>query len=141
MTAGLTISLLDREYDLLDVEFCAASERFSATTRIYIGPEDLKNFADVVAGFPVNLRDKRQYEFGRRGRLYAGGYCGLNFVCADNKGHVAVDVDIVDDAGRFETGIAKFRFMFEAAGLDRFVKRLYDLDQENSGTATLPLVR
>lgn len=141
MTAGLTISVLDREYDLLDVEFRASNERFSATTRIYIGIEELKSFATVVAGFPTNLRDKRQYEFGRRGRPYAGGYCGLNLLCADNKGHVAVDVDIEDDAGRFETGIAKFSFIFEAAGLDRFVKRLHDLDQERAGSATLPLAR
>lgn len=139
MTAGLTISLLEREYDLLDVEFRASSERFSATIRIYVGPEELKSFAAVIAGFPVNLADKRQYEFGRRGRPYAGGYC--DFRCTDNKGHVAVDVDIENDWLRFETGLAKFGIRFEAAGLDRFVKRLHEIDQEHSGSATLPLAR
>src|SRR5579863_1727538 len=120
MTAGLTIDIIHCEYDYLDVEFRASSERFSATTRIYVGFEELSSFATVIAGFPANLQDRRQYEFGRRGRCYAGGYCGLNFLCRDNLGHVAVEVDIEDDEGSFETGIAKFSFRFEAAGLDRF---------------------
>ncbi len=140
MTPGLTIRVLDFEYGIPNVEICASSDKFSSTNQLNLRLEELKSFANLMAGFPANLCDKRQYEFGRRGRPY-GAYCGFHFLCVDSKGHVAVDICIEDDGGAFEAVVARFRLAFEAAGLDRFVKRLLEIEQERGGEATLPLAR
>ena len=41
------------------------------------GLDQLSDFADCIAGFPVNAQDQRFYEFGSRAPSIAGGYSRL----------------------------------------------------------------
>ena len=137
MNAGLTIKVVDPDNDYLGIEICAANDRFSGTTRVYAGLDELSSFATQIAGFPAALRDNRKYEFGQRGRSFAGGYCGLSLHCVDRLGHAVIEVEIEDDGGSYPPANAKFSFRFEPAALDRFIKRLLEVEQVSFGEATL----
>ena len=139
MNAGLTIKVVDPDTEYLGIEIRAANQRYSGMTQIYAGLDELSSFATQIAGFPAMPGDNKVYEFGRRDRSIAGGYCRLHFRCLDQLGHAAVEVTIEDDGGRYPPGNAEFTFRFEPAALDRFVKRLHELDQERFGEAHLPL--
>jgi hypothetical protein len=141
MEKGLTFEVVYPDSDYLGIEIHAANERFAGSTRIYAGLKELSDFAKHITGFPVDPHDVRQYEFGSRARSFAGGYCRLHFRCKDQLGHAEVGVDLEDDSGKFQQGIAKFSLRFEAAGMDRFVKGLIEIEQERSGKANLPLAR
>ena len=139
MNAGLTIKVVDRDSDYLGIEIRAANDRFSGTTRIYAGLDELSGFANLIAGFPANTHDEREYEFGRRGQSFAGGFCRLHFRCLDNIGHAAIAVDLEDDFLRCPPGSARFSFKIEPAALDSFVIGLREAEHTRFGEAILPL--
>jgi hypothetical protein len=135
--SGLTIKIVDPDQDYVGIEIRAANGRFAGSAAIYAALDDLRKFADRIAGFPSNPEDERDYEFGARGPAVAGGYCHLRFVCLDRAGHAAVDVQLEDDSRRHSGGSALFRFLILAAAVDRFTDALHGLDGARSGSATL----
>ena len=137
---GLSIKVVDPDDDYLGIDIQAANQRFAGTARIYAGRDELREFANQISGFPANVQDERTYEFGSPDPSVAGGYCKLRFQCVDRAGHVLIVIVIEDDDGRYPPGKAELNFGAEPAGIDRFVKRLREIELERSGEAVLKVV-
>ena len=137
MEPGLKIIVVDPDDDYLGIEVCAASTRYAGATRIYAGLDELSELAHVVEGFPASYTDNRQHEFGSTDEKIAGGFARLRFYCVDGWGHAAVEVTIEDDDARHKFASAKFAFHIEPSELDRFIKRLREIESERCGEATL----
>ena len=101
------------------------------------GFDELAEFANEIAGFPVSPTDSRRYEFGSRGPKSAGGYCELVFRCTDSSGHLEVDVVIEDDEIHYSKSSASLIIQTEPAAVDLFVNRLIQVNRERSGSAVL----
>jgi len=136
---GLIIRIVDRDPDYLRIEIQASSHRFSGSARIYAGLTDLSEFANEIAGFPLNLQDRRTFEFGSPDPGLAGGYCAVSFYCIDRAGHARVDVVIEDDNRREKVESAKFGFPVLAADVDRFTFELRQLEQDQRAEAVLEM--
>jgi hypothetical protein len=137
---GLSIKVVDPDDDYLGIDIQAANKRFAGTARIYAGRDELSEFANQISGFPANVQDERTYEFGSPDPSMAGGYCKLRFQCVDQAGHVLIVIVVEDDDGRYPPGKAELNFGAEPAGIDRFVKRLREIELERSGEAVLKAV-
>lgn len=134
---GLKIAVVDPDDDYLGIEVCAASTRYAGSTRIYAGLGELSQLASRIEGFPTSAADDRQYEFGSTDPGIAGGFARLRFWCVDGAGHAAIELTIEDDDQWHTPASAKFAFRIEPAELDRFVKRLRDVEQNRCGEAAL----
>lgn len=137
MTVGLSIRVVDPDTDYLGIEVRASNDRYTGTTRIYAGLDQLSELATRIAGFPANSEDERMYEFGSHGAGIAGGFCSLRLLCVDKVGHPAIQVSIEDDDQMYSLGTAQLMFRVEAAELDRFADRLRQLEELRSGEAVL----
>jgi hypothetical protein len=138
MTAGLRIRIVDPDDDYLGIEIHVSNGRFAGSTRIFAGLEELTEFAAKIASFPTNPDDERLYEFGSRKPQIAGGYGRMPFHCIDRAGHAAIEVIIEDDDRYYSAASARLSLQVGAADIDRFIKRLRELQKERSGEAVLP---
>jgi hypothetical protein len=137
MEIGLTIEIVDPDDDYLGIEIRAANDRFAGSARIYAGLDELSDFATQLAGFPTSGQDGRVYEFGSRDPSAAGGYSKLRFHCVDQAGHAAVDIDVEDDNRGDPPGSVRLSIPVEAAGIDRFITRLREIERDRAGKAAL----
>ena len=137
MQRGLTITIVDVDADYLGIDIRASNDRFGGSARIYAGLTELSEFADRIAGFPTSSADERNYEFGNRGRKFAGGYCSLRFRCIDSVGHARLEVALEDHDQLHESASAEFGFPVLAAEVDRFTARLRELEKDQDGSALL----
>jgi hypothetical protein len=62
----------------------------------------------------------------------------MHFHCVDRAGHAAIEVTIEDDDTYYSAASAQLSLQVEAADIDRFIKRLRELEKERSGEAVLP---
>ena len=132
MEAGLTIEIVDPDYDYLGLQISARNRRFSGSARVLASYEALPELASRIAGFPCGKQDDRTFEFGNLEG--ADGFCRLHFRCHDHAGHAFVDV-FVKDAEFGEH--AQIRLWTEAAAIDRFIDDLRRLQHDHSSLATL----
>jgi hypothetical protein len=137
MEPGLTIKALDPDEDYLGIEVAASNERFAGSAWIYAGVEELSELAAKMDGFPRSYDDRRTHEFGNRDPAFAGGFVSITLRCLDRAGHVAVDVVVEDDAGRYSRAYAGFSFQTEPAALDHFIERLRKVERDRFGSASL----
>jgi hypothetical protein len=137
MAPGLRILVVDPDDDYLGVELRAASARYAGSTRIYAGLEELSQLASQIEGFPRDAADDRRYEFGSTDPRIAGGFARLRFYCVDGAGHAAIEVTIEDDDQWHTRASATFSFRIEPLELDRFLKRLRDVQGKRRGEAVL----
>jgi hypothetical protein len=137
MTEGLRIRIVDPDDDYLGIEIQVSNGRFAGSTRIFAGLEQLTEFSAKIAGFPTHPDDERIYEFGSRESKIAGGYGRMRFHCIDHKGHAAIEVILEDDDKYYSAASARLSLQVEAADIDRFIKRLRELQKERSGEAVL----
>ncbi|MHC1713618.1 MAG: hypothetical protein AB9872_15835 [Solidesulfovibrio sp.] len=124
MTNCLKIVVTYRDSDLLEIEIFASSARFAGSTSVYVGLDQLTEFAELIAGFPISPEDQRRYIFGTKDKGFAGGYCVLRFFCLDRTGHAAMEVEFEDDAGQYSEASAKFTIPVLPYDIDEFVREL-----------------
>ena len=138
MNPGLQFSVVDPDDDYLGIEIHGWNERFSGTTFVYAGLDELSEFAARIAGFPANSQDMRTYEFGSLDGQIAGDYCSLRFFTLDSAGNAALEIILKDDEGRFGPETAKFRLHHvDAASINQFLQNLRLVEREQIGEATL----
>jgi len=141
MPPGLTITVVDRDIDYIGIEIRATSGRFAGSTWIYADLDDLSRLADAIKGFPKSANDERTFTFGSRDPATAGGYASLTFRCVDASGHSVLEIAFEDDENRYSEANAQFTLPVEAAGIDRFVNALRDLERNRSVEAVLHSAR
>ena len=137
MQSGLTITAVDPDEDYLGIEVAASNKRFAGSAWIYAGVEELSELAAKMDGFPHSYEDRRTHEFGNRDPGFAGGFLSITLRCVDRAGHLAVDLVLEDDAGRYSRAHAAFGFQTEPAALDRFIESLRNVERERFGAASL----
>ena len=137
MERGLTITILDPDEDYLGIEVVASNERFAGSAYIYGGVEELSQIAEKMGGFPRSCDDRRTHEFGNRDPAFAGGFVSITLRCLDHTGHLAVDLVLEDDAGRYPRASAAFGFQTEPAALDYFIDGLRKIERDRFGSASL----
>lgn len=138
MLGGLRISIMQSDPDCLALEIHAWNGRYAGTTYVYAGLSELSDLASMIAGFPSQIPDERTYEFGKRDRRFAGGYCALRVRTIDGWGHAVVEVDIEDDDRLYSLSSARFSVpVVDAAAVDRFVERLRAIEAAGRGAAVL----
>ena len=137
MQHGLTITALDPDADYLGIEVTASNERFAGSAWIYAGVDELSEVAAKLDGFPSSYEDRRAHEFGNRDPAFAGGFFSISVRCLDRAGHLAVDLVLEDDAGRYPRAHAAFGFQTEPASLDHFIENLRRVERDRSGSASL----
>jgi hypothetical protein len=137
MQRGLTITAIDPDQDYLGIEVTASNERFAGSAWIYAGVEELSELAATMEGFPRSFEDRRTHEFGNRDPAFAGGFVGITLRCFDRAGHLAVDLVLEDDAGRYPRARAEFGFQTEPAALDQFIECLRKVERARHGSASL----
>lgn len=134
---GLRIKIVDPDDDYLGVDVQAANSRYAGSAQIYAGLQQLTEFPNQIRGFPANVQDKRAYELGSRDRSIAGGYCKMYLRCVDHTGRPVVEIMIEDNDQWYSSGHAEFSIRVEAAGIDRFVEMLFEIERQKSGEALL----
>ena len=132
-----TIVAVDPDPDYLGIEIFASSRRFSGTTRIYAGLDELSRFAGAIEGFPTSREDERRHVFGTQDKGIAGGYCSVRFRCRDTVCHSVVEFEFEDDDAYYSEGAARFSFSVEPAEIDAFVRQLRLVEQTRSGEAKI----
>jgi len=137
MSGTLIITVWDRDPDYLGIDIRAANERYSGTARLYAGINSMSELADVVSGFPRAPHDERKYVIGTHRPDFVGGFCSLQFRCTDGAGHARVEITVEDDDTYHEPANASFGFPVFAAGIDRFVLMLRQIDQNLINEAEL----
>ena len=137
MTNFLKIVVTDPDPDYLGIEIFASIARFSGATRIYAGLDQLTEFAELIAGFPMSPEDQRRYIFGTKDKGVAGGFCMMRFFCLDGAGHAAVDVEFEDDDVFYSEASARFTIPVLPADIDEFVRKLRLVQEAQSGEARL----
>ncbi len=137
MQRGLTITAFDPDEDYLGIEVAASNDSFAGSAWIYAGVEELSEVAAKLDGFPRSFDDRRAHEFGNRDPAFAGGFVSITVRCLDRAGHLAVDLVLEDDAGRYPRAHAAFGFQTVPAALDRFIESLRRVERDRYGVASL----
>ncbi|MDR3734909.1 MAG: hypothetical protein P4L10_05150 [Acidobacteriaceae bacterium] len=138
MNAGLKITYLYHDADVIEVRVIAENERFRGSVDAYVGTNYLFEAAAELKGFPKDRQDKREIIFGSAGPKFAGGSVRLEFYCKDLAGHAAFRAVIEDDYRQQELTQSATVFVdFDPAALDQFLIELKEVEREHRGFASL----
>jgi hypothetical protein len=144
MSLGLQLKYLWHDIDVYEFDVSASNGRFSGAAKTYVSIGGLAEAAGVLKGFPRELSDVRELQFGAFGRESAGGGAHLRFFCKDSAGHAVVELRIESD-DESNTGshwnlpeqTAHFFGEVEACAVDNFVVELRLLEENKTGVASL----
>jgi len=133
---GIEVTIVYEDTDLIEVSVLASNGRFSGLALAYASPDAVREFADLIAGFPRSPADRRAFTFGSFDPAYANGAASLELSCKDAAGHAVVAVRLEAEREPDPPETATFRLDFEPAALERFVRQLREL-RCGHGTAFL----
>lgn len=126
MREGLTLKILWFEVDAIKVTVSCSNGHFKGSIEIYLGHDEILEFASSLSGFPSTVSDVRVLELGTFNPTHAGGGLRTKFHCADSSGHVVADVQLRGDEceklGEIES--VALRLRLEPASIDSFVQQL-----------------
>ena len=142
MENGINLKVIwfDEVEDLLEVEFSCSNGFFSGQAEIYVGSDDLSEFADALSRFPSRPDDSRDFELGTFNPDHADGGARMHFFCEDAAGHAVVEVKLRGDACRAlgEMQSVALRIPIQAGGVDEFIKQLRGIGKTLGVSAYLP---
>ena len=140
MNAGLSVSYLWHDSDVLEIRVIAENADFRGTAAVYVGTGDLHEAATTLSGFPKHQLDKREITFGAFGKHSAGGAVNLRFHCRDLAGHVTCTAMIESAYGDQEVaGSATVCVDFDPASLDEFLLQLQTVEAAHQGSAFMAM--
>lgn len=144
MSLGLQLKYLWHDIDVYEFDVSASNGRFSGAAKTYVSIGGLAEAAGALKGFPRELSDVRELQFGAFGRESAGGAVHLRFFCIDGAGHAAVELRFEstsecysNSSGDGPTQSAQYTAEIEATAVDDFVSELRQLEETKSGVASL----
>lgn len=137
MRTGLQIIYLYHDADIVELEVGISNGRFSGSANLYVATGELAEIADLLADFPANSADTRDYTLGTFEPGGAGGAIRLNFYLRDLAGHASLRAFVKDDhptSGHTQRG--EIVLDIELAAFDHFVSDLRRIEEEQ-GSAYL----
>ena len=143
MENGIKVEVIWFDQNSIEYLISCSNGYFSGQSEIYLAKENLRKFADALAGFPSSAADCREFELGTFNPDHADGGLKLRFYCLDSVGHAAVDVKLRGDACKAlgEVESVALRIPVLAAGIDAFVSQIRTLNEEVGATAHLETAR
>jgi hypothetical protein len=135
---GFRVEIIYADVDLNEIRVSAWNGAFGGATDIYVKIGGLAELAAKLTRFPRDPSDVREFTLGAFGREFAGGAASLKFYCIDQAGHAYVESRIessTESARVWQT--VTLVMPVEAAGIDRFVEDLRQLEKEKSDVALL----
>jgi hypothetical protein len=147
MNVGLQLNYLWHDVDVYELEVIASNSQFSGAARTYLSIGGLVEAAEALEGFPRDLSDARDLEFGAFGRDFAGGGAHFRFFCKDSAGHAVVEIRIESEHERnsgsrwnLPAQTVQFFGEIEASAVDDFVSELRQLEENKNGFALLRFI-
>jgi hypothetical protein len=142
MERSVRLSCGYHDVDVVELIASAWNGRFGGATRLWVGQGALSDAAAALAGFPVNLRDKREVTFGAFGAESGGGALVLGFSCVDGAGHCELQLKLESDPLHREAPLERVALIsqVEPAAVDGFVEQMRTLSSSLTGSAVLHLV-
>jgi len=125
---GFEIEIVWADEHMLEIGLRAGSGSFSGRTSCYAALNEAEKFADHLAGFPRDLTDVREYEFGGDLPGLLPGGASLRFKCADSSGHLTVTAEVWDKSKRGGRESVSVHFSAVPAQIDAFVAELRSME-------------
>jgi hypothetical protein len=137
---NLKVTWFDEVENLMEIVFRCSNGFFSGQAEIYVGGDDLSEFAGALSRFPSRSDDSRDFELGTFNPDHADGGARMRFFCTDAVGHAVVEVKLRGDACRAvgEMQSVALCIPIQAAGVDEFIKQLRAIGKTLGATAHLP---
>lgn len=102
MDRCVRLSYCYHDTDVVELMVSGWNGSFGGATCLYVAQGELADAATLLAGFPVNVEDKREVTFGAFGPKSAGGAMTLRFSCINGVGHCQLHVTIEGNYDRRE---------------------------------------
>jgi hypothetical protein len=132
------------DIDVYEFDLSASNGRFSGAAKTYVSIGGLAEAAEALKGFPRELSDVGELQFGAFGRESAGGAVHLRFFCIDGAGHAVVELRFKSASDCYSNlsgdgpiQSAQFVAEIEENAVDDFVAELRLSEENRSGAASL----
>ena len=102
-----------------------------------LASKNSQNLRPKWTAFRVPMRTVERTSLGTEIPASRGGFFSITLRCLDRAGHLAVDVVLEDDAGRYARAHAAFWFQTEPAAIDHFIESLRRIERDRFGSAFL----
>lgn len=137
MDAGISLSVIWLDDDVLEVRVVATNGRFAAQADCYDSHDAIAGVAAVLRGFPTSVEDRREVSVGNLDPDRVKGGCRLALRCVNPTGDAVADVTVLSTDQHAPTETASFQIPVEAADIDRFVSDLSRIPLVAGSEATL----
>lgn len=106
---------------------------------MYLAHDDLSKTAQILSGFPSDVKDSRDVQLGAFEATAAGGGIHMSFCCIDSVGHAVVFVRLraVGCRGPVEPESVCLHVPVEASSIDSFVAKARSIDDTQGAKAYL----
>lgn len=140
---GIEFEVVWSDQDMIEYQVTCSNGPFRGATKMYLAHDDLSKAAEILSGFPSNIKDSRDVEFGAFDPKAAGGGISMSFRCVDSVGHAVVLVRVRADGckGPDEPESVCLYIPVEAGSIDSFVAKADQstTQRERRHTCTWPI--
>jgi hypothetical protein len=136
---GIEFEVIWSDQDMIEYQVTCSNGPFRGTAKMYLAQDDLSKAAEILNGFPSNIKDSRDVEFGTFDPKAAGGGISMSFRCVDSAGHAVVLVRLRGDGckGFDEPESVCLCVPVEAGSIDSFVVKARSIDDTKGAKAYL----
>ncbi len=127
---GLEFEVVWFDQDAIEYSVTCSNGSFGGATRLYSSHVDLTNAADILSGFPSNIKGCRNLRLGTFAPELAGGGIDMIFKCVDSAGHAVVLVTLRDNGreGIRQPQSVNLCIPVESGSIDSFVAKVHSMD-------------
>src|SRR5215467_8918711 len=120
---GIEFEVLWLDQDVVKYQVTCSNGSFCGATRMYLAQHDLSKTAQILSGFPSDIKDTRDVQLGAFEPTAAGGGIHMSFRCIDSIGHAVALVRLRADGckGPAEPETVCLYVPVEAGSIDSFV--------------------
>ena len=136
---GIEFEVVWLDQDVVEYQVTCSNGPFGGATRMYLAHDDLSNTAQILSGFPSDIKDTRDVQLGAFEPNAAGGGIHMSFRCIDSVGHAVVLVRLRADGCRGPADPESVRLYVpvEAGSIDAFVAKARSIDETQGAKAYL----
>ncbi len=136
---GIEFEVVWSDQDVIQCQVVCSNGPFRGATKIYLAHDDLPKTAEILDGFPSNIKDSRDVQLGAPESRMAGGGIAMSFRCVDSVGHAVVLVRLRADGckGPNEPESVCLYIPVEAGSVDSFVIKARSIDDTKGAKAYL----
>jgi hypothetical protein len=136
---GIEFEVVWFDQDVVEYLVTCSNGPFRGATRMYLAHDDLSKTAQILSGFPSDIKDTRDVQLGAFEPNVAGGGIHMSFRCIDSVGHAVVLVSLRADGckGPAEPESVCLYVPVEAGSIDSFVGKARTIDETQGAKAYL----